>query len=65
MSNNKLGSDWNHNNHRSWILEISNIVSSLLGIWQKKKFIIPEDAPKEIHEAYKRKLELCKKYKEE
>jgi hypothetical protein len=32
---------------------------------EKKKFIIPEDAPKEIHEAYKRKLELCKKYKEE
>lgn len=32
---------------------------------EKGKFIIPEDASKEIHEAYKRKLELRKKYKEE
>jgi len=32
---------------------------------EKGKFIIPEDAPKEIHEAYKKKLELRKKYKEE
>ena len=32
---------------------------------EKKEFIIPEDAPKEIHEAYKRKEELYKKYKEE
>ena len=32
---------------------------------EKGKFIISEDAPKEIHEAYKRKLELRKKYKEE
>nr|DAN35979.1 MAG TPA: hypothetical protein [Caudoviricetes sp.] len=27
---------------------------------EKKKFIIPEDAPKEIHEAAKRKEELYK-----
>jgi len=33
---------------------------------EKKKFIIPpEDTPKEIHEAYKRRIELDKKYKEE
>ena len=32
---------------------------------EKGKFIIPEDAPKEIHEAYKRRIELDKKYKEE
>lgn len=31
---------------------------------EKKEFIIPEDAPKEIHEAYKRKEELYKKYSE-
>lgn len=31
---------------------------------EKKKFIIPEDAPKEIHEAAKRKEELYKKYSE-
>jgi hypothetical protein len=32
-----------------------------LGIWQKK-FIIPEDAPKEIHEAAKRKEEIWENY---
>ena len=32
---------------------------------EKGNFIIPEDAPKEIHEAYKRRIELDKKYKEE
>jgi hypothetical protein len=32
---------------------------------EKKEFVIPEDAPKEIHEAYKRRIELDKKYKEE
>ena len=31
---------------------------------EKKKFIIPEDAPKEIHEAYKKRNELIKKYEE-
>ena len=32
---------------------------------EKGTFVIPEDAPKEIHEAYKRRIELDKKYKEE
>ena len=32
---------------------------------EKGTFVIPEDAPKEIHEAYKRMIELDKKYKEE
>ena len=32
---------------------------------EKGTFVIPEDAPKEIHEAYKRRQELIKKYDEE
>jgi hypothetical protein len=32
---------------------------------ERKEFIIPEDAPKEVHEAYKRRLELDEKYKED
>ena len=31
---------------------------------EKKEFIIPEDAPKEVHEAYRRKKEIWKKYQE-
>ena len=31
---------------------------------EKKEFIIPEDAPKEIHEAAKRKEEIWEKYQE-
>ena len=31
---------------------------------EKKEFIIPEDTPKEIHEAAKRKQELWEKYQE-
>jgi len=27
---------------------------------EKKKFIIPEDAPKEIHETYKKEMNLLK-----
>ena len=30
----------------------------------KKKFIIPKDAPKEVHEAYKRRQEIWEKYQE-
>jgi len=33
-------------------------------MWIKKKFIIPEDAPKEVHEVYKRKKEIWEKYQE-
>lgn len=32
---------------------------------EKGNFIISEDAPKEIHEAYKRKMEIFEKNKEE
>ena len=32
---------------------------------EKRTFIIREDAPKEIYEAYKRRQELIKKYDEE
>jgi hypothetical protein len=31
---------------------------------EKRKFIIPEDAPKEIHEAAKKQEELWEKYQE-
>ena len=31
---------------------------------EKKEFIIPKDAPKEVHEAYKRKKEIWEKYQE-
>ena len=31
---------------------------------EKKEFIIPKDAPKEVHEAYKRRKEIWEKYQE-
>ncbi len=31
---------------------------------EKGTFVIPEDAPKEIHEEYKRKKEIWEKYQE-
>ena len=31
---------------------------------EKRKFIIPEDAPKEIHEAAKKQEEIWEKYQE-
>ena len=31
---------------------------------EKKEFIIPKDAPKEVHEAYIRRKEIWEKYQE-
>ncbi len=45
--------------------KVSELVSKyMIYDEEKKEFIIPEDAPKEIHEAAKRKQELWEKYQE-
>ena len=45
--------------------KVSELVSKyMIYDEEKKKFIIPEDAPKEVHEAYKRKKEIWEKYQE-
>lgn len=48
--------------------EYRKLVTLLAPYWvydkEKKEFIILEDAPKEIHEAAKRKQELWEKYQE-
>ena len=45
--------------------KVSELVSKyMIYDEEKKEFIIPEDAPKEIHEAYKRKKEIWEKYQE-
>ena len=43
----------------------SELVSKYMVYDEKKmRFIIPEDAPKEVHEAFKRKQEIWEKYQE-
>lgn len=45
--------------------KVSELVSKyMIYDEEKKEFIIPEDAPKEIHEAAKRKEEIWEKYQE-
>lgn len=45
--------------------KVSELVSKyMLYDEEKKEFIIPKDAPKEVHEAYKRKKEILGKYQE-
>lgn len=45
--------------------KVSELVSKyMIYDEEKKEFIIPEDAPKEVHEAYKRKKEIWEKYQE-
>ena len=45
--------------------KVSKLVSKyMIYDEDKKKFIIPKDAPKEVHEAYKRRQEIWEKYQE-
>ena len=45
--------------------KVSELVSKyMIYDEEKMEFIIPKDAPKEVHEAYKRKKEIWGKYQE-
>ena len=44
--------------------KVSELVSKYMLYDEKMRFIIPEDVPKEVYEAYKRKKEIWGKYQE-
>lgn len=44
--------------------KVSELVSKYMLYDEKMRFIIPEDVPKEVYEAYKRKKEIWEKYQE-